>query len=118
GAVRAKVDAIEAAGATVHRCAPTQTARETMCAEVQAATGATLIHPYADPRVMAGQGTAALELMHQAGPLDALVTPVGGGGLASGCAVVAHALTPEIELFGAEPEGADDTARSLARGER
>ncbi len=118
GAVRAKVDAIEAAGATVYRCAPTQAARETMCAEVQAATGATLVHPYVDPCVMAGQGTAALELMHQAGPLDALVTPVGGGGLASGCAVIAHALTPEIELFGAEPEGADDTARSLARGER
>ncbi|HET7301504.1 MAG TPA: pyridoxal-phosphate dependent enzyme [Oleiagrimonas sp.] len=118
GAVRAKVEAIEAAGATLHRCAPTQAARETVTAEVQAATGATLVHPYADARVMAGQGTAALELMQQAGPLDALITPIGGGGLVSGCAIIGHALAPELHIFAAEPEGADDAARSLARGER
>jgi threonine dehydratase len=118
GAVRAKVAAIEAAGAVLHRCAPTQAAREDTTAEVQAATGATLIHPYVDTRVMAGQGTAALELMHQAGTLDALITPVGGGGLVSGCAVIAHALAPDLRMFAAEPAGADDAARSLARGER
>lgn len=116
GAVQAKVDAIEAAGAVLHRCAPTQAARESEAANVQTATGATLVHPYVDARVMAGQGTVALELLNQAGPLDALVTPVGGGGLASGCAVMAHALAPDLALFGAEPEGADDAARSLARG--
>lgn len=118
GAVRAKVEAIEAAGATLHRCAPTQAAREAVTAEVQAATGATLVHPYADARVMAGQGTAALELLQQAGPLDALITPIGGGGLVSGCAIIGHALAPELRIFAAEPEGADDAAQSLARGER
>lgn len=118
GAVRAKVAAIEAAGGVLHRCAPTQTAREAACARIQAATGAILIHPYVDAHVMAGQGTAALELMHQAGPLDALITPLGGGGLSSGCAVIAHALDPGMRLLAAEPAGADDAARSLACGAR
>jgi len=118
GAVRAKVEAIERAGAFVHRCAPTQAAREAMCAEVQAATGAELVHPYADTRVMAGQGTVALELLQQVPELDALITPVGGGGLASGVAIAAHAMHPGIVLFGAEPQGAADAAQSLARGER
>ncbi|HXD36009.1 MAG TPA: pyridoxal-phosphate dependent enzyme [Rhodanobacter sp.] len=118
GAVRAKLAAIERAGATVHRCAPTQAAREAMCAEVQRATGAELIHPYADTRVMAGQGTVALELLQQIPELDALITPVGGGGLASGVAVAAHGLNPALDLLGAEPRGADDAAQSLARGER
>ena len=118
GAVRAKLAAIERAGATLHRCAPTQAAREAMCAEVQRATGAELVHPYADTRVMAGQGTIALELLQQAPGLDALITPVGGGGLASGVAIAAHALDPALALFGAEPLGADDAAQSLARGAR
>jgi threonine dehydratase len=118
GAVRAKVEAIERAGAILHRCAPTQAAREAKCAEVQAATGAELVHPYADTRVMAGQGTVALELLQQAPELDALITPVGGGGLASGVAIAAHAIHPDMALFGAEPQGADDAAQSLARGKR
>jgi threonine dehydratase len=118
GAVRAKVDAIVAAGALLHRCAPTQAAREAMTAEVQASTGATLVHPYANPWVMAGQGTAALELLQQAGTLDALITPVGGGGLVSGCAAAAHGLDATLRVFAAEPEGADDAWQSLARGER
>ena len=114
GAVQAKVDAIERAGATLHRCAATQAARDAAAAEVQRKTGAELVHPYADTRVMAGQGTVALELLHQVTGLDVLITPVGGGGLASGVAIAAHALHPELALFGAEPEGADDAARSLA----
>jgi threonine dehydratase len=118
GAVRAKVEAIERAGAILHRCAPTHAAPEAMCAEVQRATGAELVHPYADTRVMAGQGTIALELLQQAPGLDALITPVGGGGLASGVAVAAHAIDPALALFGAEPLGADDAAQSLARGTR
>jgi threonine dehydratase len=118
GAVRAKLAAIERAGATLHRCAPTQAAREAMCEEVQRATGAELVHPYADGRVIAGQGTLALELLQQIPGLDALTTPVGGGGLASGVAIAAHGLDPGLSLFGAEPLGADDAARSLARGER
>ncbi|EIL99863.1 pyridoxal-phosphate dependent enzyme [Rhodanobacter denitrificans] len=118
GAVRAKLAAIERAGAILHRCAPTQAAREATCAEVQRATGAELVHPYADTRVMAGQGTLALELLQQAPGLDALITPVGGGGLASGVAIAAHGIDPALDLFGAEPLGADDTAQSLARGTR
>ena len=118
GAVQAKLDAIVRAGGIVHRCAPTQAAREAECARVQRETGATLVHPYADARVMAGQATIALELLRQAPALDALVTPVGGGGLASGVAIAAHALRPELALFGAEPTGADDAARSLRAGER
>lgn len=118
GAVRAKVDAIARAGATIHRCAPTQAAREAMADAVQQATGAALVHPYADTLVMAGQGTATLELLHQVPALDALITPVGGGGLASGTAIAAHALDPALALFGAEPLGADDAARSLVQGQR
>lgn len=118
GAVRAKLDAIERAGAILHRCAPNQAAREAKCAEVQRATGAELVHPYADTRVMAGQGTLALELLRQAPGLDALITPVGGGGLASGVAIAAHGIEPALALFGAEPLGADDAARSLAQGTR
>lgn len=118
GAVRAKLEAIERAGAILHRCAPTQAAREEAAARLQQQTGAVLVHPYADRDVMAGQGTLALELLAQGGPLDALITPIGGGGLASGVAIAAHGIDPALPLFGAEPEGADDAARSLAQGER
>ncbi|MEO7065780.1 MAG: pyridoxal-phosphate dependent enzyme [Rhodanobacter sp.] len=118
GAVRAKVDAIARAGAILHRCAPTQAAREAMCTQVQQDTGAVLVHPYSDTQVMAGQGTVALELLQQARALDALITPVGGGGLASGVAVAAHARDPAMPLFAAEPLGANDVAQSLQAGER
>jgi threonine dehydratase len=118
GAVAAKLANIERAGGIVHRCAPTQAAREDACARVQRDTGATLVHPYADARVMAGQGTIVLELLQQVPDLDAVVVPVGGGGLASGCAIALHALKPGAHLFGAEPAGADDAFRSLQRGER
>lgn len=118
GAVRFKLEAIEQAGARVHRCAPTQAARETAAARIQARTGATLVHPYADARVMAGQGTLALELMAAVSGLDALLVPVGGGGLAAGMAIAAHARCPQMALFAAEPSGADDAARSLAAGTR
>lgn len=118
GAVQAKLDAIIRAGAVLHRCAPTQAAREATAAQVQRETGAVLVHPYADSRVMAGQGTIALELLAQVDHLDLLLTPVGGGGLAAGVAIAAHALHPELALFGAEPTGADDAAQSLACGER
>jgi len=118
GAVRAKLEAIERAGAVLHRCAPTQAAREATTAQLVRDTGAVLVHPYADTQVMAGQGTIALELLAQVADLDAVVTPVGGGGLASGVAIAAHALRPELGLHAGEPAGADDAARSLARGER
>ena len=119
GAVASKLAAIEAYGATLHRCAPTIAAREQRCDDVQRETGATLVHPYTDPRVIAGQGTAALELLNAcAGELDALVVPVGGGGLASGTALAVAALAPRCRLFVAEPAGAAETAASLAGGAR
>ena len=80
--------------------------------------GLSLIPPYDHPDVIAGQGTVALELIEQAGPLDAIVVPVGGGGLAAGTATIAAALAPETEVHGVEPEAGDDTKRSLAAGER
>lgn len=118
GAVRTKVEAIERAGAILHRCAATQAAREAKAEEVRAATGADLVHPYADARVIAGQGTSVLELLQQAEGLDAVITPVGGGGLNAGTAIAAHGVLPGLEVHGAEPMGADDTARSLAAGQR
>lgn len=117
-AVATKVAAIEGYGATLHRCEPGIAARETACARVQADTGAQLVHPYTDPRVMAGQGTAALELLGNGLRLDALVAPVGGGGLLSGTAIASRALSPDTLVFGAEPAGAADTHASLQRGER
>jgi threonine dehydratase len=118
GAVKSKLAAIEALGATLHRCAPTIAAREAAADKVRADTGATLIHPYTDPRVIAGQGTAALELLRETGPLDALIAPVGGGGLIGGSAIAAAALAPGMAVHAAEPEGAADAWESLRRGER
>ena len=118
GAVAAKIASIQRYGATLHTCAPSIAAREDSCARVQRDTGATLVHPYTDSQVIAGQGTAALELLNTVGPLDVLVVPVGGGGLASGTALAAAALAPTCRVVLAEPEGAADTARSLAAGER
>ncbi|HET6603737.1 MAG TPA: pyridoxal-phosphate dependent enzyme [Xanthomonadaceae bacterium] len=118
GAVPAKLAAIAAFGATVHRCEPTLAARESVTAEVQARTGATLVHPYADVRVIAGQGTATLELLAQADGLDAVIAPIGGGGLIGGTATVLRALAPRVEIFAAEPEGAADALASLQAGHR
>ena len=118
GAVAAKLANIERAGGILHRCAPTQAAREEACAKVQRETGATLVHPYADARVMAGQGTIVLELLQQVPHLDTVIIPIGGGGLASGCAIALAALSPQARLVGAEPAGADDAFRSLQRGQR
>ncbi|MBV9698104.1 MAG: pyridoxal-phosphate dependent enzyme [Gammaproteobacteria bacterium] len=108
--------AAERYGAHIHLCEPTMADRERTAAEVLAATGGTLIHPYDDALVMAGQGTAAWELLEEVGTLDALVCPVGGGGLVSGSAVAAQTLQPGIQVFGVEPAGADDAVRSLRAG--
>ncbi|KAF1693921.1 serine dehydratase [Pseudoxanthomonas jiangsuensis] len=118
GAVAAKLANIQRHGATLWRCEPTQAAREATCAEVQAATGATLIHPYADPQVIAGQGTATLELVGEAGAPEIMVVPVGGGGLAAGTALALAAVAPGCRLVLAEPAGAADTAHALATGAR
>ena len=103
-------------GAGVHLCRPTVAAREAMCAEVQNATGAVLVHPFDDERVIAGQGTAVLELLEEVPNLDALVTPVGGGGLLSGTAIAAKAVCTGVDVHGAEPANADDAARSFRSG--
>jgi threonine dehydratase len=116
GAVASKLAAIAAYGATLHRCAPTMAAREAMAAQVQADTGATLVHPFTDPRVIAGQGTAALELLAATGPLDLLVTPMGGGGLAGGSALAVS--DGDVRVLAAEPAGADEAFRSLQAGRR
>jgi threonine dehydratase len=92
--------------------------RETIAAAILKQTGGTLAPPFDHPMIMAGQGTAALELLDDVGPLDALITPVGGGGLLSGCATIARAMRPGIRVFGAEPVGANDTFLSLQAGER
>ncbi|MGQ4582048.1 pyridoxal-phosphate dependent enzyme [Lysobacter sp. F60174L2] len=118
GAVAAKLAAIAAYGATLHRCEPTIDAREAMCEQVRQATGAELVHPYTDPRVIAGQATAVLELLSGPAVFDAVVVPVGGGGLASGSAITLAACAPGTRLWLAEPAGAAETAASLQRGER
>jgi len=111
-----KKAAVQGLGAAVRYCAPTLAARDTTCAAVQAETGALLIHPFDDWRVIAGQGTAALELLEEIPDLDAILTPVGGGGLLSGTAIAARAIKPSIAVYGAEPAGADDAWRSLQSG--
>jgi threonine dehydratase len=92
--------------------------REALLRALAAQRGAETVHPFDDPRVMAGQGTAALELLAQAGELDVIVVPVGGGGLISGCATVMRALCPAARIVGVEPEAGDDVARSLQAGRR
>ena len=92
--------------------------RETLLAELVAERGLVPIHPSDDPRVMAGQGTAALELLEDAGPLDVMLVCLGGGGLLSGCATALAGLSPDTRVFGVEPEAGDDFVRSLRAGER
>ncbi|WP_437942278.1 pyridoxal-phosphate dependent enzyme [Sorangium sp. So ce341] len=107
--------AVEGYGARIVTCAPTLRAREETLAGVLSETGAILVHPYNDAHVIAGQGTAALELAGQVEDLDAVVAPVGGGGLLSGTAVATSALS-RARTVGAEPQAADDAARSLREG--
>lgn len=118
GAPAVKREGVLGYGARVIECEPTLEARESTAAAVLAQTGGVFVHPYDDPRVIAGQGTAALELLEQAGPLDAIVVPVGGGGLASGTCLAVAGASPQTRVILAEPAGADDAARSFAAGER
>lgn len=116
GAPRAKRDAVQAYGGRIVECAPSTASREAACAEVVAATGADFIHPYDDPRVVAGQATCARELLEQAGGLDAVIAPIGGGGLVSGTCLTLSTLAPGVAIYAAEPAQADDAARSLRAG--
>jgi threonine dehydratase/serine racemase len=110
--------AVEGYGGRVTLCEPNLAAREEAAARLVADTGATLIPPFDHPDVIAGQGTVALELLEDVPDLDALIVCLGGGGLIAGCAVAAHELKPGVRVFGAEPLGADDAARSKAAGEQ
>lgn len=103
-------------GGIVTLCAPTLEARETTCARIMAETGATLVHPYDNYMVMAGQGTAAVELLEDVPDLDVILTAVSGGGLLSGTAVAAKGLKPGIRVIAVEPAQADDAAQSFRAG--
>jgi threonine dehydratase len=112
-----KKAAVRGYGGEVVECEPTLADRERLASELAERTGATLIPPFDHPDVIAGQGTAALELLEDVPDLDAMVVPVGGGGQIAGVCLAARGLRPSIRVFGAEPLGADDAARSKAKGE-
>ena len=114
--LKVKVRAVEEYGGRIVFCEPTQTAREQTCAEVIAKTGATLIHPFENENVMAGQGTVAVELLEEV-DVDLVLCPVGGGGLLCGTAVAAKTLRPKIKVIAVEPANADDAARSFRAGQ-
>jgi threonine dehydratase len=110
---KVKVRAVEGYGGRIVFCEPNQTSREETCARVIAETGATLIHPFENENVMAGQGTIAVELLEDVPGLDIVLCPVGGGGVLSGTAVAAKSLRPSIKVIATEPAGADDAAQSF-----
>ena len=113
---KVKIRAVQGYGARVVLCEPAEQARESVCAAVIAETGATLIHSFENPDVIAGQGTAALELIEDIADLDLVMCPVGGGGLLSGTAVAAKSTRPNIKVIAAEPKNADDAAQSFRAG--
>ncbi|HTS66956.1 MAG TPA: threonine/serine dehydratase [Candidatus Acidoferrales bacterium] len=117
-APKSKMDSTRGHGARIVTYNRFKDSREAIAHSILKETGATLVPPFDHPMIMAGQGTAALELLEETGPLDALITPVGGGGLLAGCATIAKDLQPGIRVFGAEPEGANDTFLSMISGER
>jgi threonine dehydratase len=110
---KVKVRAVEGYGGRIVFCEPNQQAREEACARVIGETGATLIHPFENEDVMAGQGTISIELLEDVPDLDFLLCPVGGGGVLCGTAIAAKTLRPEIKVIAVEPAGADDAAQSF-----
>ncbi len=115
-APEAKRRAVEAYGGQITFCEPTLEAREAAAAEIMRKTGAALVHPFDDDRIIAGQATAAVELLEEVPDLDFILAPVSGGGLLSGTAIAAKSLRPTIRVIGCEPKNADDAHRSLAAG--
>src|SRR6266567_5182832 len=113
---KVKVRAVESYGAHIVFCEPTEAARESACADVIAKTGATLIHSFENEDVIAGQGTAVVELLEDVSDIDLVICPVGGGGLLCGTAVAAKTMWPNIKVVAAEPENADDAAQSFRAG--
>jgi threonine dehydratase len=115
-APQAKKDAVRGYGGTITECEPSTTSREDVFARVQAQTGADFVHPYNDPRVIAGQATCSRELMEQVQGLEQVIAPIGGGGMISGTCLTLSAIAPKVQIFAAEPEQADDAFRSLRAG--
>jgi threonine dehydratase len=112
-----KMQAVKAYGGEITFCEPLISSRAETCARIERETGAVMVHPYDDDRIIAGQATAAKELLEEVADLDALLAPVSGGGLLSGTALGAHGIRPGIRVIGCEPQGADDAYRSLATGQ-
>ena len=112
----AKKAAVQGYGGVITECEPSTSSREAVFAEVHAKTGADFVHPYNDPRVIAGQATCSAELIEQVERLDAVVAPIGGGGMISGTCLTLSNLAPDVEIYAAEPEQADDAARSFRAG--
>ncbi|MFZ9036718.1 MAG: pyridoxal-phosphate dependent enzyme [Gammaproteobacteria bacterium] len=113
----AKKAAVRSYGGRIIECEPTQAAREAALAQVVADSGADAVHPYDDARVIAGQATCALEMHEDAGKLDAVVAPIGGGGLISGTCLSLSQVAPETRIYAAEPANADDAYQSFNKGE-
>src|SRR5205823_7853438 len=113
---KVKIRAIEGYGAQIVFCEPTEEAREATCAEVIKKTGATLSHSFENEHVIAGQGTAAVEMLEDLPGLGVIICPVGGGGLLSGTAIAAKSMRPQIKVIAVEPANADDAAQSFRAG--
>ena len=115
-APQAKKDTVRRYGGQITECEPSTTSREETFAKVQAATGGNFVHPYNDPRVIAGQGTCAKEFIEQTDGLEVVMAPIGGGGMISGTCLTLSNLAPEVQIIAAEPEQADDAYRSFKAG--
>ena len=115
-APQAKKDTVRRYGGVITECEPSTTSREETFDKVQAATGGDFVHPYNDPRVIAGQGTCSKEFVEQVDGLEMMVAPIGGGGMISGTCLTLSTLAPEVQIIAAEPEEADDAYRSFKAG--
>jgi threonine dehydratase len=115
-APQAKKDAVRGYGGVITECDPSTTSREAVFADVQARTGGEFVHPYNDPRVIAGQATCSREFLDQVDGLDALIAPIGGGGMISGTCLTVSNIAPGVDIYAAEPKNADDAFRSFKAG--
>jgi threonine dehydratase len=115
-APQAKKDAVRGYGGVITECEPSTSSREAVFAEVQARTGGEFVHPYNDPRVISGQATCSRELLDQVDDLDAIIAPIGGGGMISGTCLTVSNIAPGVDVYAAEPKNADDACRSFKAG--
>jgi len=115
-APQSKKDAVRGYGGRIVECEPSTSSREAVFAEVVAETGQEFVHPYNDPRVIAGQATCSIEMIEQVGQLDAVIAPIGGGGMVSGTCLALSNIAPKTKIYAAEPKNADDAYRSFKAG--